>query len=34
MQMHTIHESNYTVKKLPCIGNSKAKKINKKQLSL
>jgi len=25
LQMHTIHESNYTVIKLPCNGNSKAK---------
>jgi len=28
--MHTIHENNYTVIKLPRNGNSKAKKINKK----
>jgi len=26
IQIHTIHESNYTVIKLPCNGNSKAKK--------
>jgi len=26
MQMHTIHESNYTVIKLPRNGNTKAKK--------
>ena len=32
--MHTIHESNYAVIKLPRSGNSKAKKINEKQLSL
>jgi len=25
LQMDTIHESNYTVIKLPCDGNSKAK---------
>jgi len=29
IQMHTIHESNYTVMKQPCNGNSKAKKITK-----
>jgi len=31
IKMHTIHESNYTVIKLPRNGNSKAKKINKKK---
>jgi len=34
IQMHTIFESNYTVIKQPRHGNSKAKKINKKQFSL
>jgi len=29
--MHTIHEGNYTVVKLPRNENSKAKKINKKK---
>jgi len=32
--MHTIHESNYTIIKLPRNGNSKAKMISKKQFSL
>jgi len=34
IQMHTIRKSNYTVVKQPCTGNSKAKKITKKQFSL
>ena len=29
IKIHTIHEGNYTVIKLPRNGNSKAKKINK-----
>jgi len=33
IQMHTTHESNYTVMKLPRNGNSKTKKINKKNNS-
>jgi len=32
--MHTIPENNYAVIKLPHNGNSKMKKINKKQFSL
>jgi len=34
IQMHTIHESNYTVINLPLNGNNKAKKNNKTQFSL
>jgi len=34
IQMHTIHENNYTVIKQPRDGNKKAKKINKKQFNL
>jgi len=34
IKMHTIHEGNYTVIKLPRDGNSKAKKNHKKQFSL
>jgi len=30
IQMHTIHESNYTITKQPHNGNSMAKKFNKK----
>jgi len=29
IEMHTIRESNYTVIKQPCNGNSKAKQVNK-----
>jgi len=32
LQIRTIHESNYTVIKLPRNANSKAKKINKKTI--
>ena len=31
IKMHTIHENNYTVMKLPHNGNSKTKKANKKK---
>jgi len=35
IKMHTIHENNYTVMKLPHNGSSKTKKANKKkQISL
>jgi len=34
LQMHTIHESNYTVIKLPSNGNSKTKEINEKYNSV
>jgi len=34
IQMHTIRKRNYTVVKQPRNGNSKAKKITKKQFSL
>jgi len=34
IQMHTIHESNYAVIKLPRNVNSKAKKISKIQFSV
>jgi len=34
MQIHTIHECNYTVMKLPRNGNSKAKNINRKTIQL
>jgi len=34
LQMHTIHESNYTVIKLTRNGNVRRKIINKKQFSL
>jgi len=34
IQVWTIHESNYTVIKLPHSGNSKAKEINKKNNSV
>ena len=32
IQMHTIHENNYALIKLPRNGNSKAKKFNKKNI--
>jgi len=34
IQIRAFHESNYTVMKLPCNENNKAKKSNKKQFSL
>jgi len=34
IKMHTIHEGNYTVIKLPRSGNNRAKKINKEEFRL